>query len=652
MKRDIKKEFKDIVRVAAPVEKVWMSGYLEANIDEDLDPVSITSPLKPKDNTDSIPREKNSSNGNYLSMVGSLANTDVVSKEVSQNGNNNSNSTIVVLEPPPQHGESNSRKIPKTINIVFGTETGNSKKVASNLCQSLKSIGFKSKLSSTSQYKVNDLTKEEAIVCIVSTHGDGEPPEAARKFYTELKDSKEQLNHLNFAVLALGDSSYPLFCQTGKDIDAFFQKLGAFRMIPTGHCDVDYEEVSEVWTKNLLQVLQSGLASDNSNEVISSQVTQVFPTSPSSSVNSTNGAIVREPPSKGKNLLLGRIRTNISLTDARASKEIRHIEIESDNDIPYLPGDSVGLFPKNDSQTVNSILKLLRLDASDIILWRDQEFKAKSFFLEKVSIRYLSERVLNNYESLTRKKMTKNRFDLIDILMEYPPHESIDKQSIVQLLEPLPPRYYSIASSPESHGTNEVHITVADVEVNAARRDYRGLCTGNLFEIEEGTEIEFRIQRNENFRLPESHADIIMIGPGTGIAPFRSFLYEREALGHTGKNWLFFGNRNFSYDFLYHAEFLELFDNGILTQINTAFSRDSDTRVYVQNKLWEKKEELMQWIENGAIIYICGSKDPMSKDVDDMLLNIFHDKWKTGKKEASKYLEALIESGRYKKDVY
>ncbi|MCC5814461.1 MAG: sulfite reductase flavoprotein subunit alpha [Leptospira sp.] len=648
MKRDIKKEFKEIVRVAAPVEKVWMSGYLEANIDEDLNPAGVTNPLTSSDTSDSIPKEKNTSNEKYLSMVGSLAGEGNSTKEISQNDNGNqaSQSNVAVMEPPPVTRVSS---IPKTIGIVFGTETGNSKKIAGSLSQKLKSLGIKSKVSSTTQYKVKDLSKEEALVCIVSTHGDGEPPEAARKFYNDLKDSKEQLNHLNFAVLALGDTSYPLFCQTGKDIDAFLQKLGANRIIPTGLCDVDYEEVAEEWMANLLQVLQSGISSGGNG---SGNISHVVQTASPVLADSQDSNVIKSSAPKSKKLLAGRIRSNISLTDSRASKEIRHIEIESDDAIPYQPGDSVGLFPKNDSKTVNAILKTLRLDPTDSLIWRDQEFPAKSLFQEKVSIRYLSERFLNSYENLTRKKLTKERLDLVDLLAEYPPHESIDKQSIIQLLEPLPPRYYSIASSPEAHGTNEVHITVADVEIDAARRSYRGLCTGNLFEMEEGTEVEFRIQKNDNFRLPDANADIIMIGPGTGIAPFRSFLYERDALGHTGKNWLFFGNRNFSYDFLYHAEFLELFDSGALSQINTAFSRDSDKKVYVQDKLWEKREELIKWIENGAIIYVCGSKDPMSKDVDEMLVSIFHDKWKNGKIEARKYLDSLAESGRYKKDVY
>lgn len=666
MSRDIKQEFKEIVRVAAPFEKLWMSGYLEANIDEDLHPSGFDNGLKSSENSEAESLNQNREKEKYLSMAKSISLESKHENEFYQNGNlsQKPNFTIATIEAPSNklngsNHQANVMSISKTIQIVFGTETGNSKKVANSIGQKLKSLGLKSKILGTTQFRAKDLSNEEIFVCIVSTHGDGEPPEAARKFYNELKESKEKLTHLKYAVLGLGDSSYPLFCQTGKDIDKFLKNLGAKQILPTGYCDVDYEEVSQEWTNSLLKAIQSELFINNTidenypnTEFGSFQISESIHSKSKILTNSKDSTIGKQSTPSGKNTIIGRIRSNNSITDSRSTKEIRHIEIESEVEIPYQPGDSIGIFPKNDNKTIATILRLLGLEANEEIVWRDQKYPVKLLFQKKVSIRYLSERVLDCYERLTKRKMTRERLDLIDVLSEYPPHDSIDRQSIIDILEPIPPRYYSIASSPLTHGTREVHITVADVNIDAPRRKYQGLCTGNLFSLEEGSNIEFRILNNENFRIPESDTDIIMIGPGTGIAPFRSFLYERDGLGHTGKNWLFFGNRNFSYDFLYQSDLLELFDNETLTKINTAFSRDSDRKVYVQDKLWEKREEIMEWIENGATIYICGSKVPMSQDVDDMLIEIFHNRWKTGRISAKEYLNQLIDSGRYKKDVY
>jgi sulfite reductase (NADPH) flavoprotein alpha-component len=667
MKRDIKKEFKELVRISTPVEKIWMSGYLESSIDEDIDPLGYSIPKKkedkpseegkkstPEKDPESEAEESAGSEEKYLSMVGTI--TPTQSKEASDIPPvNTTASSELEFSANGSEGQSivDFGSIPKTALIGFGTETGNSKKLAASIQQKLKPFGLKVKVSGTNQIKVSDLAKEELFICVISTHGDGEPPEAAKKFHADLNSRKESLTGLRYAVLALGDTSYPLFCKAGQDVDEYLNRLGAERLVPTGLCDVDYEETANSWISQLL----GRLSSPNTSSHVSAPKPQIAPVRQSQDTNlgkQTSGLENGKSISKSteKKTITGRIRANFPLTDTLSSKEIRHIEIESDFEIPYLPGDSVGVFPKNDSKTVKQILKYLRLDSDEKIDWRGQSYSAKSLLEDKLSIRYLSARVQEQYENFTGKKIPKLRLDLIDLLEEFPLHESADRASVLGFLDPMPPRYYSISSSPEAHGKNEVHITVADVDIQAARRQYRGLCTGNLFEMEEGTELEFRIQKNDNFRLPESSQDCIMIGPGTGIAPFRSFLFERESLGHSGKNWLIFGNRNFAYDFLYQTELLEFFDTGVLSKFNTAFSRDSDKKVYVQDKLWDNRKEFLEWMEKGAILYVCGSKDPMSADLDKMIVEILHEKHREGRIKAKEILDSWIEEGRYKKDVY
>ncbi|WCL50928.1 diflavin oxidoreductase [Leptospira sp. GIMC2001] len=663
MKRNVKNEFKELVRISTPNDRFWMSGYLDAVIEEDPDTIELPRITQEKDSSRVLETaQKNIQKTEYMSMAENIQAQP--QSQVLQTAIVNPSINISAGNP------AQSFTLPKTATIVYGTETGNSKKIASQVQNQLKGLGLKTKVSSTSQYKVDDLSKEELLVTIISTHGDGEPPEAARSFHTALSKLDKNLSHLKFSVLALGDSSYPLFCQTGKDIDQYLSKANAVRIHDLGLCDVDYEETANAWSTSLIESLQSGIKSAvgvgavmqqathaQENEANGNYVASNFANgNGNQNGNGNNGISQQSIPQanapKNKNFYLGKISQSINLTDAKSGKEIRHIEIQSETDIDYLPGDSVGIIPKNDLATVSSILKLLKFSPDQTIQWKGNSIQALDAFENKISIRFLPKRVLTAYENLTLRKLPDERLDLIDLLEEYLPHESIDRQAVVDLLEPITPRYYSISSSPEAHGKNEVHITVADVDINASKRNYKGLCTGFLFQFVEGSSVEFKIQKNNNFRIPESNADIIMIGPGTGIAPFRSFLFEREALGHTGKNWLFFGNRHFSLDFLYQTELLEFFDSGVLSKFNTAFSRDSDKKVYVQDKIRENGKELFEWIESGAILYICGSKDPMSKDVDDTLIEIIHRARQLGKIDAKKYLDNLIETGRYKKDVY
>ncbi|EMY63243.1 putative sulfite reductase (NADPH) flavoprotein, alpha component [Leptospira terpstrae serovar Hualin str. LT 11-33 = ATCC 700639] len=549
-------------------------------------------------------------------------------------------SVDVSLTPPvsidsgndPLHG--NLKTQPIQCSVVYGTETGNSKKLGTELVKKLKELGVSAKLKSTDTYKAKDLKEEEYLFVIVSTHGDGEPPQAAKPFIQILKDSKDSLTKVKFAVLGLGDTSYPLFCQTGEDVDSMLSKLGAERIQPLGKCDVDFDLVAKPWMSELISKLNAH------SKTATSQ----------SSAKTQNPTV--KPASSGKVVYEGSVITNIVLNDIGASKSTRHIEIKTTVPIDYQPGDSAGFLAYNRDEEVSRILSLLQTDRESRVTYKGETWMAYDLFRKKVSVRFLPDRVIQKYATLIGKEIPSGKIDLDVLLTLHPSEKKLELQTLVDVLEPIVPRYYSIASSPSAHGDDEVHLTVAEVEIETFTGLKTGFCSGFLAELREGDVVPFFIQRNNSFRLPSPDTDIIMIGPGTGIAPFRSFLFEREQNSGNGRNWLFFGERNFVSDFYYQTELLELMDTGVLHKLNAAFSRDTKQKVYVQDRMGENASELLKWIENGAIIYLCGSKDPMSKDVDRKLIEILTERTFDTGKDASDYLKELEEMGRYIKDVY
>lgn len=532
----------------------------------------------------------------------------------------------------PLHG--NLKTQPIQCSVVYGTETGNSKKLGTELVKKLKELGVSAKLKSTDTYKAKDLKEEEYLFVIVSTHGDGEPPQAAKPFIQILKDSKDSLSKVKFAVLGLGDTSYPLFCQTGEDVDSMLSKLGAERIQPLGKCDVDFDLVAKPWMSELIAKLNAHSKTATTQSSVQTQTSTAKPTS--------GGKIVYE----------GAVITNIVLNDVGASKSTRHIEIKTTVPIDYQPGDSAGFIAYNRDEEVNRILSLLKTDRETRVTYKGETWMAYDLFRKKVSVRFLPDRVIQKYAALVGKEIPSGKLDLDVLLTLHSSETKLELQTLVDVLEPIVPRYYSIASSPSAHGEDEVHLTVAEVEIETFTGLKTGFCSGFLAELKEGDLVPFFIQRNNSFRLPSPDTDIIMIGPGTGIAPFRSFLFEREQNSGNGRNWLFFGERNFVSDFYYQTELLELMDTGVLHKLNAAFSRDTKQKVYVQDRMGENAAELLKWIENGAVIYLCGSKDPMSKDVDRKLIEILTERTFDTGKDASDYLKELEEMGRYIKDVY
>ncbi|WP_106915613.1 diflavin oxidoreductase [Chryseobacterium aurantiacum] len=533
---------------------------------------------------------------------------------------------LTAVQPPLQAAFTEQNTVRK-ITLAYGTETGNSKKLATALAGIIKKKGIQVKLLDLSQYKPKDLTKEEFFFVVISTQGEGDPPILAKKFYDYIYENEINLSLLKFGILALGDSSYPQFCKTGEEVDSRFEILGAQRIVPLKRCDIDYEEDAKNWIEHVFEA-----------------------------VNQTSAGSIKNTPvqkvSAGRKKYQGKIATIINLNDITSEKETYHIEIETEESLAYQPGAALGIIPFNSKTVVDKIIALTGIDSNKKIETPKVTDTVEELLHKHLNISYLLKTVVIQYAKITGHSIPEVRLSLLDLLRIYPVKNAEEFEEVIQILTAQAPRLYSISSSLEAHGENEIHITVAKSEFYIDHQKHNGLCSGFLSEFREGEDIEFYIQDAGHFRLPEPDKDIIMIGPGTGIAPFRSFLWERDAIGAEGKNWLFFGDRNFVSDFIYQSELQDFLKTGSLTHLDLAFSRDTAEKVYVQHKLEQKAQEVFYWLEGGASVYVCGAREPMSKDVEDTLLNIIQHQGKRSKEEALHYLEEMELSGRYAKDVY
>jgi len=512
------------------------------------------------------------------------------------------------------------------ITIAYGTESGNSKRVATDFASKAKKNGIAAKLVSLDQYRLSDLAKEEYFFTIISTQGDGEPPLAAKKFYDHIHQNGFKLEKLKYGVLALGDTAYPLFCKAGEDVDEQLQRLGGQRIASLQKCDTDFEAEAGSWYTEILQKLSNHAGG-----------TTAAPARPS-----------RKQVSK--KTYTGIVLANIDLNDRGSVKQTNHIEIAAE-DLDYQPGDSIGIVPENPRSTVEAIISLTGIDAKKSLTYRNEELTVFDLLTKKLNIIYLPERVVRKYAALVQQEIPETKIGLYDLLKIYPVKDSAQFEEVIEILEPTVPRLYSISSSPEAHG-GEVHLTVARDRFVINDEMKFGLCSDLLCQLSSEQSIEFYIHRNTQFKLPAPDKDIILIGPGTGIAPFRSFLAERDATGASGRNWLFFGDQHFRTDFLYQTEFQDWLQTGVLTKLHVAFSRDQPEKIYVQHKMLMHGALFYDWLQTGAYIYVCGAKDPMSTDVENTLMEIIERFGNKNKAEAQQYLDALKEEGRYMKDVY
>lgn len=496
--------------------------------------------------------------------------------------------------------------------IIYGTETGNSKKVASNLLATFKKNKIQAKAIDVFQFDVAKLEKESLVLFIMSTQGEGEFPQNAVTFYEKLKASNANLSQLSFAVLGLGDSSYPLFANAGILLDEVLAEKGAKRLLPLVKADVDFAETVAIWEADLQKAFQN---------IGSSVINEVKPTYSTTS---------------HKKNYLGKISHKVVLNDIGSNKETYHIEIESDDEIQYEPGDALGIVPKNKEEEIKAIASYFKAENHSI--------------LADKNIRGLSKKSLEAFSKLFEIEIIEDKANLLDVIQKYNP-KKLKLDDVVELLLPIAPRLYSISSSSEAHD-GQVHLTVNLNKFKVDDEIKLGLASEFLAEFPLDEELEFYIHKNQSFRLPNEETDIIMIGPGTGIAPFRSFLAERDVTGAEGKNWLFFGEQHFVHDFYYQTEIQEWLTTGVLTKLDTAFSRDQERKIYVQDRIREKATEFNSWLENGASIYICGQKNPMSQDVEKAIVEVISKERNISEREAKQVLEDLENQGKYQKDVY
>jgi sulfite reductase (NADPH) flavoprotein alpha-component len=608
------KLLQDLAKTSSKEELIWMNGYLAG--------VAAGTQLLPV-------QAPNYAQEQLVAQSQSAFATAVAS----------ANGTAAATAPSATAAAVATAPAVQKITIAYGTESGNSKRLATEFATKAKKAGIIAKVVGLDQYRLNDLPKEEYFFTVISTQGEGEPPATAKKFYDHIHQNSFRLDNLKYGVLALGDTSYPLFCKAGEDVDVQLQKLGGQRIVNLVKCDTDYQSDAEQWFNQVLQKLQhhEAPAPSASAAVLST--------------SSVEAALVAEPARKtGKRYYRGRVLTNINLNDRGSNKETHHLEIAAEG-LDYLPGDSIGVVAENPLPVVNAILNLTGTDGDTRVLYRNESYTVFNLLKKKLNVTYLPERVVRNYARIVGQDIPDTKISLLDILKIYPVRDSSQFIEVVDILEPVTPRLYSISSSLNAH-SDEVHVTVArdTFMVNDERRC--GLCSDYLLNMPVDTTFEFYIHRNNQFRLPGPDKDIIMIGPGTGIAPFRAFLWERDATGATGRNWLFFGEQHFVTDFLYQTEIQNWVHTGVLTNVSLAFSRDQPYKIYVQHRILEQAAELWQWIEGGAYIYICGAKEPMSKDVDYAMLQVIERFGKKNAQEAMEFLEQLKDQGRYLKDVY
>lgn len=534
-----------------------------------------------------------------------------------------------------------------SLTILYGSQTGNAKGVATAIKAQAEARGLPATLASMADYKPKQLKKESHLLVVVSTYGEGEPPESAVDLFEQLKKGKiGKLDGLKFAVLGLGDSSYEFFCQTGKDFDDFLAKAGAERIYELASLDVDYQDAAKAWSEQALNAITATLSTRAASSSVASAVQQ---------------AVGHSQYSK-ENPFPARLSVNQKITGRDSTKDIRHIEINlADSGITYQPGDALGVWFDNDAELVNEVLALTGLSGDEATAHGTLRAALTGHFeltrLHGGFITGLADISENAaLKDLAGDKAQVNALvasaQVVDVLKRFP--TELTAEQLVGQLRPLTPRLYSIASA-QSEVEEEVHLTVGVVRYLQEDGTVRsGAASSYLADrlIEDG-EVRVFVEHNDNFRLPQNpDTPVIMVGPGTGIAPFRAFMQEREAQGAEGKNWLFFGNPHFTQDFLYQVEWQRYVKSGLLSKISLAFSRDQANKIYVQDRLREAGQELYQWLEAGAHFYVCGDANKMAKDVQEALLDVIAEHGHKSREEAEEYLSELRRAKRYQRDVY
>lgn len=536
------------------------------------------------------------------------------------------------------------------ITLISASQTGNARRVAEALRDDLIAAKLNVTLINAGDYKFKQIANEKLLIVVASTQGEGEPAEEAVALHKFLFSKKApKLDNTAFAVFGLGDTSYEFFCQSGKDFDAKLAELGGERLLDRVDADVEYQAAAAQWRARLVDVLKARAPAVPSVQVAASGAVNEVHTSP----------YTKEAP------LTASLAVNQKITGRDSEKDVRHIEIDlGDSSLRYQPGDALGVWYQNDPDLVKELVELLWLKGDEPVTVEVKTLSLAEALRWHFELTVNTGNIVENYATLTRSEtllpLVGDKAQLqhyaattpIVDMVRFSPAQ-LDAQALVDLLRPLTPRLYSIASS-QAEVESEVHVTVGVVRYEIEGRARAGGASSFLADrVEEEGEVRVFIEHNDNFRLPSNpQTPVIMIGPGTGIAPFRSFMQQRAADGAEGKNWLFFGNPHFTEDFLYQVEWQRYVKEGVLSRIDLAWSRDQKEKVYVQDKLRQQGAELWRWINDGAHIYVCGDANRMAKDVEQALLEVIAEFGGMDIEAADEFLSELRIERRYQRDVY
>ena len=537
-----------------------------------------------------------------------------------------------------------------TITLISASQTGNARRVAEALRDDLLAAKLNVKLVNAGDYKFKQIAAEKLLVVVTSTQGEGEPPEEAVALHKFLFSKKApKLDGTAFAVFGLGDTSYEFFCQSGKDFDNKLAELGAERLLDRVDADVEYQAAAAEWRARVVEALKARAPVAAPAQLATSGAVNDIHTSP----------YTKEAP------LTATLSVNQKITGRNSEKDVRHIEIDlGDSGLRYQPGDALGVWYQNDPQLVKELVELLWLKGDEPVTVEGKTLPLSEALQWHFELTVNTATIVENYATLTRSEsllpLVGDKAQLqqyaaatpIVDMVRFSPAQ-LDAEALIGLLRPLTPRLYSIASS-QAEVESEVHVTVGVVRYEIEGRARAGGASSFLADrVEEDGEVRVFIEHNDNFRLPVNpETPVIMIGPGTGIAPFRAFMQQRAADGAQGKNWLFFGNPHFTEDFLYQVEWQSYVKEGLLTRIDLAWSRDQQQKIYVQDKLREQGAELWRWINDGAHIYVCGDANRMAKDVENTLLEVIAEYGAMDAEAADEFLSELRVERRYQRDVY
>ena len=580
--------------------------------------------------------------------------------------------------PAPMVGDASGGAAPTTlVRFLFASETGNAAALARSMAAKAQAAGFEAQAEDLARYRTRALKDEKTLIFVASTHGEGDPPGSAAGFFEFLASRKApSLKGVRFAVLALGDSTYEFFCEAGRILDRRLEELGASRLLDRRDCDVDYEADAGQWLDQVLAKLQQPSAPASVPPRVSAVAPAAAPASRSASADFLSrllpGGVAAGGDAAG-GAIHGRdkpfpaeVTASLRITGRGSSKDTRHLELSLEGSgLAYEPGDALGVVPRNRQEPVDELLGLLGWTGAERVSVGDSALPVAHALRDRFEIAALTPRFIEQWAGLAGDAALaglarRERSDLaafmranqvVDVVRASPA-SGVEPQAFVQALRGLQPRLYSIASSAD-FATDEAHLCVAPVRYTLHGRERGGVASLLLADSRPGDLVPVYVHRNDNFRLPRHAATpIVMIGAGTGVAPYRAFLQHREAAGIHGPSWLFFGERNFRSDFLYQLEWQEWLRSGVLSRLDLAFSRDGVDKVYVQHRLQQQAAELYRWIADGAHVYVCGDAAQMARDVHETLLAVIAAQARRGREAAEEYLREMQAQGRYQRDVY